>query len=121
MGKKSQQNSKPAEQKDIRVAATSSIWGFGVAIMAISIPLVGITRNAIIPLAAIGGATIGTVAVWRSDSKKYQNQALPAQQVELLEERIANLEAIISGSDYDLQMKLRQLEVSNYTDKKRSK
>ncbi|MBW4478377.1 MAG: hypothetical protein KME54_16325 [Tolypothrix brevis GSE-NOS-MK-07-07A] len=107
MAKKSEKNEPQPE--DIRVSATTKIWGLTVAILAICVPLSAVTRSgAIIPLAAIGGAAIGTVAVWRSD-KKYQNQVLSPQQVELLEQRIADLETIVSGDDYDLRMKMKRL------------
>jgi hypothetical protein len=109
VAKKSEKNGPQPE--DIRVSATTKIWGLTVAILAICVPLSAVTRSgAIIPLAAIGGAAIGTVAVWQKDEKKYQNQALSPQQVELLEERIADLETIVSGDDFDLRMKIKRLQ-----------
>lgn len=100
------------QPEDIRVSATTKIWGLTVAILAICVPLSAVTRSgAIIPLAAIGGAAIGTVAVWRSDVKKYQNQILSPQQVEL-EQRIADLETIVSGDDFDLRMKIKRLHAN---------
>lgn len=108
MAKKSDKNFPQPE--DIRVSATTKIWGLTVVILAICVPLSAVTRSgAIIPLAAISGAAIGTVAVWRSDEKKYQNQALSPQQVQLLEDRIADLETIVSGDDFDLRMKIKRL------------
>jgi hypothetical protein len=119
MGKKSQQNFE--QPKDPRVTATSNIWGLTVAIMAISIPLTGITRSPAIPLAALGGAAASTVAVWRPGNKKSPNQLLPQQQIELLQERIANLETIASGgSESDLLMKIKRLEANNQVDGKNS-
>lgn len=97
------------QYKDVRVAATSRIWGLSVAMLALSIPLTAITRSAIIPLATIAGAAVGTVAVWRSDEKKSKTNYLQQQQVELLEQRIADLETIVSSNDFDLQMKIKQL------------
>ncbi len=109
MAKKPEKNFHQPE--DIRVTATTKIWGLTVGILAICVPLSAVTRSgAIIPLAAIAGASVGTVAVWRSDEKKYQNKLLSPSQVELLEHRIANLETIISGEDFDLRMKIKQLE-----------
>jgi hypothetical protein len=109
MAKKLEKNFHQPE--DIRVTATTKIWGLTVGILAICVPLSAVTRSGpIIPLAAIAGAGIGTVAVWRSDDKKYQNKVLSPEQVELLEHRLANLETIVSGEDYDLRMKIKQLE-----------
>ena len=103
------------EYKDVRVAATSRIWGLTVAMLAICIPLSAVTRSGpILPLAAITGAAVSTTAVWRSDDKKSSNNLLPQQKVELLEQRIANLETIVSSDDFDLQMKIKQLEANEH-------
>ncbi|MBD2164097.1 hypothetical protein H6G04_06720 [Calothrix membranacea FACHB-236] len=102
------------QSSDIRVAATSKIWGLTVGILAICIPLSAVTRSgAILPLAAIGGAAAGTVAIWRSDHKKSKNGYLQQQQIELLEARIATLETIVSHNDFDLHMKIQSLEANN--------
>ncbi|MDZ7957861.1 MAG: hypothetical protein RMY34_08125 [Aulosira sp. DedQUE10] len=104
------------QSPDVRVAATSKIWGLTVGILAICIPLSAVTRSgAILPLAAIGGAAAGTVAIWRSDQKKSKNGYLQQQQIELLETRIANLETIVSNNDFDLHMKIQNLAASNTT------
>ena len=104
----------PEEHQDVRVAATSRIWGITVAMLAICIPLSAVTRSGpIIPLATITGAAVGTAAVWRSDDKKSKNNYLPQHKVELLEQRIANLETIVSSDDFDLQMKIQKLESSD--------
>jgi hypothetical protein len=100
-------------EKDIRVAATSRIWGITVGILALCIPLSAVTRSGpVLPLAAITGATASTMAVWR-DHKKSKTNYLKQHQVELLEQRIANLETIISSDDFELQMKIKQLEASD--------
>jgi hypothetical protein len=112
MAKESQNSLEPSH--DARVSATSKIWGTTVGILALCIPLSAVTRSgAILPLAAIGGAAAGTVAVWRSDDKKSKPHYLQQQQIELLETRIANLETIISSNDFDLQMKFKHLEASD--------
>lgn len=103
------------EHKDVRVATTSIIWGISVAMLALCIPLTAITRNAILPLATITGAAVGTIAVWRSDDKKSKTSYLQHQQVELLEQRIANLETIVSSNDFELQTKIKQLSSDNKT------
>ncbi|MBD2355542.1 hypothetical protein H6G41_13110 [Tolypothrix sp. FACHB-123] len=112
MASQSQNNLEPAHNS--RVAATSKIWGTTVGILALCIPLSAVTRSgAILPLAALGGAAVGTVAIWRSDEKKSQANYLPQEQIELLEARIANLETIISSNDFDLHMKIQKLAASD--------
>jgi ribosomal protein S13 len=111
MAKKSEKDSEAT--KDIRLAATTRIWGFTMGILAICVPLSIPLRSSLIPLAAIGGATAGTIAVWRSDDKKSRNKLLQQQEVELLEQRLANLETIVGRDDLDLQMKIKRLESNN--------
>lgn len=102
------------EHQDVRVAATSRIWGIAVGMLAICIPLSAVTKSGpILPLATLTGAAVGTAAVWRSDDKKSKSSSLPQQKVELLEQRIANLETIVSSEDFDLRMKIKQLELSD--------
>lgn len=100
--------------QDVRVATTTRIWGITVGILAMCIPLSALTRSGpIIPLVAIGSTTAATFAVWRSDGKKSQSYYLQSEHIELLEQRIADLETIVSSDDFDLSGKIRQLETRN--------
>ncbi len=100
-------------EQDVRVTATSKIWGITVGILAVCIPLSATTRSGpLLPLAAIAGATVGTVAVWRSDDQKSRTNYLQPQQLQKLEQRIENLETIVSSYDFDVQRKIKQLESS---------
>ncbi|MBE9049012.1 hypothetical protein IQ243_01020 [Nostocales cyanobacterium LEGE 11386] len=102
--------------QDIRLTATTKIWGMTVGILVICIPLSSVTKSGpILPLAAIGGAAVGTIAIWRADEKKSKNQYLQSQQMELLEQRLVNLETIVSSDDFDLRMKIKQLKISDST------
>jgi hypothetical protein len=104
----------PEQSQDIRVAATSRIWGIAIGMLAICIPLSAATRSgAILPLATIGGAAAGTFAVWRSHDKKSLDKILSQPQLQQIEERLANLETIVSSDDFDLQMKMKRLEATN--------
>lgn len=95
--------------KDVRVAATSRIWGIAAGMLAICIPLSDETDSGpILPLAVIAGAAVGTAAVWKSDQKS--QTTLPPYQVQQIEQRLANLETIISADDLDLRLKTHQLE-----------
>ncbi|MEH1999942.1 MAG: hypothetical protein V7L00_14530 [Nostoc sp.] len=109
MAKKSQANLE--QYQDVRLSATTRIWVITVAILGVCVPLSVVTKSgAILPLVAIGGATVGTVAVWRSDERKSKTNYLQQQQIELLEQRLANLETIVSSDDLNLQMKIKQIE-----------
>lgn len=102
------------DSKDLRVMATGEIWGFATVMLALCIPLSAVTKSGpILPLAALTGAAVGTVAVWRSDDKKNPQNNLPPTQVELLEQRLANLETIVSSEDLNLHQKFQQLEADN--------
>lgn len=102
------------QSPDVRVATTAKIWGMTVGILALCIPLSVVTRSGpILPLAAIAGATVSTVVMWRSDKKTSQINYQSQQQIELLEQRIANLETIVSSHDFDLQIKIQQMETNH--------
>ncbi len=109
MGKRSRKYSDPSQE--IKVAATTKIWGLTVGMLALCIPLSAVTRSGpLIPLAALGGATASTLAIWRSDEKKAKAPYLSGQSIELLAQRIANLETIVSSDDSDLHQKIQRLE-----------
>ncbi|MGH1396676.1 MAG: hypothetical protein ACRAVC_21975 [Trichormus sp.] len=98
-------------QEDSRVAATSKIWGMTVGMFVICIPLSAVTRSGpLLPLAALGGAVAGTVAVWRGDEQKSGSKSLSKPPTETLEQRIANLETIVSSEEFELHRKIQALE-----------
>lgn len=122
MGKKHQKNRKLSPDKDTRVITTQKIWEMTVGILAICIPLAAVTKSGpILPLAAIAGATFSTVAVWRADEKKSNSHDLSLQQLETLQQRLANLETIVSSDDFDLNKKIKQLEITDKTKRSRNK
>lgn len=98
-------------ERDIRVAATSKIWGIATGMLALCIPLSTFTRSGpILPLAVISGAAVGTVAVWRSSDNKSKTNPLLTNSIKELEQRVANLEIICSSQELDLLNKIKQLE-----------
>ncbi|HVF10992.1 MAG TPA: hypothetical protein VNA16_09335 [Abditibacteriaceae bacterium] len=90
------------EPKDARVSATSTIWTMATGMLALCIPLVGITRNPLFPMLVLAAAAVSTIAVWtqgaqeRIAGKADVSVDLAAAQKRLteLEERLANLETI---------------------------
>lgn len=98
-------------EKDIRVAATSRMWGFATLMLAICIPLTAVTRSgAILPVAVIFTAAVSTVAVWRKSDNQPKISPLLPNTIKALEQRVSNLEIICSSQELDLQSKIRQLE-----------
>jgi hypothetical protein len=98
-------------ETDIRVAATSKIWGIATAMLALCIPLSAVTRSGpILPLAVISGAAVGTVAVWRSSDNQSKTSPLLTNSIKELQQRVANLEIICSSQELDLLNKIKQLE-----------
>ncbi len=98
-------------ERDIRIAATSKIWGIATGMLAICIPLTAVAKSGpILPIAVITGAAVGTRAVWQSSDQKSGNSTLSPNNVEALEERIANLEMIIGSEEINFQRKLKQLD-----------
>lgn len=100
---------KSKAERDIRVAATSKIWTFATGMLAICIPLSAVTKSgAILPLAVISGAAVGTVAVWRNLEQQSRSPFLT--NIKTLEQRVTNLEIIWSNQELDLQSKIKQLD-----------
>lgn len=95
-----------------KIATTAIIWGFATGMLAICIPIVGMTQSGVIlPLAVILGASVGTVVVWKSSGRRSRNISDLTNSVQLLNERIVNLEAICSSGESDVQNRLKQLEL----------
>jgi hypothetical protein len=95
---------------DPRLRATQTIWGFATGMFVLCVPLVAIARSAIvIPATVAFGAGIGTIAVWQADSRSRRRP--DEQTARSLEERIANLEAIASHGELDIQHPFKQLDV----------
>jgi hypothetical protein len=98
-------------EKDIRVAATSRLWGFATGMLAICIPLTAVTRSGVIlPIAVLLTAAVGTIAVWRKSDNQPRINPLLTNNIKALEQRVANLEIICSSQELDLQSKIKHLE-----------
>ena len=91
-------------KKDIRVKATASIWALSTGMLGICIPLVALTNSGVmLPIAVLSGATVATVAVWFSSEQQMGNTSISGSSMKQLEERIANLETIVSSEEWDLK------------------
>ncbi len=97
-------------EKDIRVTATTRIWGFATIMLAVCIPLSAITSSVVLPLAVILGAVVGTVVVWRSLDNQSKTSPFLTNNVKQLEQRVANLEIICSSQELDWHSKIKQLD-----------
>jgi hypothetical protein len=95
-------------EKDIRVTTTQKIWSYATGMLALSLIFAPMKNNVILPLAVVAGAAGSTVFVWQSDKKS--KKSLQPHQLQQLEERVANLEAIAGTNDLDLQLKIKSLE-----------
>ncbi|MDJ0772287.1 MAG: hypothetical protein QNJ49_02505 [Mastigocoleus sp. MO_167.B18] len=85
-------------KKNLKVRATSTIWGYAVGMLGVCIPLVAITESGIIlPLLVILGTGAGTVAVWFAPDRKQVEEGDLTQAVKALEERVINLETIYTS------------------------
>ncbi len=95
-----------------KIATTAIIWGFATGMLAICIPIVGMTQSGVIlPIAVILGASVGTVVVWQSSSRRSRTISELTNNIQLLNERIVHLEAICSSGESDVQNRLKQLEL----------
>ena len=95
-----------------KIATTAIIWGFATGMLSICIPIVGMTQSGVIlPLAVVLGASVATVVVWRSSSKRSRTISDLTNSVQHLNERIVTLEAICSSGESDIENRLKQLEL----------
>jgi hypothetical protein len=101
-------------EKDIRVAATSRMWGFATGMLAICIPLSAVTRSgAILPIVVVSAAAVSTVAVWRRPDNHSRNAPLLTNSIKALEQRVANLEIICSSQELDVHSQIKQLDLES--------
>lgn len=99
-------NHNDSEQfKDSRVATIKHIWSYGTGMLALTVIF---SDHPVPPIVVASGAAAATAIVWQSDKKS--TASLPSSQLQLIEERVANLEAIASSGDLDLQERIKQLE-----------
>ena len=90
--------------QDIRLAATQKIWSLAIGMFAICIPLSNATNSgAILPITVVVGATLGTASVWRASTKESINNSQVSGKIKQLEERVANLETIITSENINWQ------------------
>ena len=90
--------------QDIRLAATQKIWSLAIGMFAICIPLSNATNSgAILPITVVVGATLGTASVWRASTKESMNNSPVSGKIKQLEERVANLETIITSENINWQ------------------
>ena len=93
-----QYQQQPPEPKDARISLTTRIWFFATVMLAIASLPSGTAGlgHVIVSLAILGGASVGTAAIWGAFEKRGESKQLPPALKELpeLEERVANLEVI---------------------------
>ncbi len=99
------------ESNGSKIATTAIIWAFATGMLAISIPLVAMTKSGVIlPLTVVLGAGGGTVGVWRPSNRQPKKIAELTESIHTLEQRIVDLEAICSSQDILIEQKFKQLE-----------
>lgn len=87
--------SQKSTEKDPKVRATATIWGFATGMLGICIPLVAITESGLIlPLLVALSAGGGTAAVWLLPDKRQKEEIQLVQTLKTLEERVVALETI---------------------------
>ena len=95
----------------VKIGATAIIWGFATGMLGICVPIISISESGItLPLVVILGANITTIIVWYSGSYKSRKSV---QDLQKIEERVRNLEAICSDKELDMTTKIKRLEKVN--------
>jgi hypothetical protein len=96
------------KSKDIRLEVTAKIWAFATGMLAICIPLSAATNSgAVLPIAVITGATIGTASVWKFSEQKSADSLEASHKLKELEGRITDLETIVTAENVDWQPRIQ--------------
>lgn len=94
-----------------KIPTTAIIWGFATGMMAICIPIIDMTEDAIIlPLAIVLGATGCTIAVWLSGTRQRGEIDELTDKFRVIQERVTDLETICSVQELELSKKFEQLK-----------
>ncbi|MEC4894294.1 MAG: hypothetical protein SAL07_22965 [Oscillatoria sp. PMC 1051.18] len=88
-----------ATSQDIRLTATKKIWSYATGMLALSLIFAPARNSFILPLAVISGAGISTAFVWKDEKKS--GKSLSSEQLQQIDERIANLETIVASDRWD--------------------
>jgi membrane protein implicated in regulation of membrane protease activity len=96
--------------QDPRVAITTRIWALATGMMALCIPMVGISDDlAVLPLMVIIGTAVSTAVIWRSSQRRSDDTALLTQSIQELQRELARLQ--ITSHDEDLRRKIEELQM----------
>jgi len=98
-----------ALNQDLRMVITSKIWGYALGMLGISIPLAAITDSAIIPVFVVVGTAVSTAAIWGNPANQNMNTSVSSEHFKQIEERLANLETIVSYEEPLLRTKIENL------------
>lgn len=82
--------------EDVRVLVIDKIWGYATMIFLVSLPWSAFTSSDVIPVAAIAGATVATIVVWRSPDREDNSLT---DSIKNLERRVSDLETICTQED----------------------
>jgi hypothetical protein len=105
--------------EDLRLKATRTVWLGAIGMLGVCIPLVGIlggNGGPLLPLAVIVGATVVTARIWKATGDQEaaagsSPAALSPGKAPLsLEDRLANLETIVTREDWQLKERIERLE-----------
>ncbi|NEO31695.1 MAG: hypothetical protein F6K36_14915 [Symploca sp. SIO3C6] len=107
--------SESKNSRTTRSDLTTKIWGFATGMLALCIPLSTVTNSGpLLPLTVITGAAVGTGAVWQSYYKKTGDGDLLINKLEVLEDRLANLETIVDAEELSFQQRIKHLESKDH-------
>jgi hypothetical protein len=100
-------------QRDIRVTIISRIWAYATAMLALSIVFSGPGKDwkvIFLPTTIALGAAISTIAVWGRPRHHRHNALPPSENLDEIQQRIENLEAIAAHDTRVWDHSLKQLE-----------
>ncbi|MEC4894291.1 MAG: hypothetical protein SAL07_22950 [Oscillatoria sp. PMC 1051.18] len=99
------------QETKVKITVTIVIWSFATGMLAICIPIVAITHSGVIlPLTLILAVSGITCTLLSSPRPQIENSPKSTSNLQELEERIVNLEAICSSNEFEIKKEFKQLD-----------
>jgi hypothetical protein len=105
------------ESKEVKAKLIQKIWKYATGMLAIS-AIFGIVRGSnLLPVIVASGASVSSMVIWCASDKRDRDANV---EIKKLQQRVADLETIVSSDDLNVQNHFKQLE-QNQSDRNKVK
>jgi hypothetical protein len=104
------------DKKDPRSKTTASVWGIACGMMAISIPIIALTDGngtAFLPMLAIAGAAVSSVAIWFAPRRDAELSGAALHELDEMKQMLLEMHSHVvvleqKVEDQELQLRITQ-------------